>query len=70
MRSVDDNPSPHILTVVDPALSGIGSYSGGSNSNRRSPDMDADLNVTLDDRELWMRFQNLTNEMIVTKNGR
>lgn len=26
--------------------------------------------VKLDDRELWTRFQNLTNEMIVTKNGR
>lgn len=26
--------------------------------------------VNLDDRELWCRFQNLTNEMIVTKNGR
>lgn len=28
------------------------------------------LCVSLDDRELWTRFQNLTNEMIVTKNGR
>lgn len=28
------------------------------------------LMVNLDDRELWCRFQNLTNEMIVTKNGR
>ncbi|XP_053680168.1 T-related protein [Anopheles nili] len=28
------------------------------------------LAVTLDDRDLWLRFQNLTNEMIVTKNGR
>lgn len=26
--------------------------------------------VTLDERDLWLRFQNLTNEMIVTKNGR
>lgn len=26
--------------------------------------------INLDDRELWCRFQNLTNEMIVTKNGR
>ena len=69
MRSVEETASPHILTVVEPVLSGIGSYTGASGS-RRSPDMDADLNVTLDDRDLWMRFQNLTNEMIVTKNGR
>lgn len=69
MRSVDETTSPHILTVVEPVLSSIGSYSGAG-SSRRSPDMDIDLNVTLDDRELWLRFQNLTNEMIVTKNGR
>lgn len=70
MRSVDETASPHILTVVEPALTGIVSYTGVSSGNRRSPDMDADLNVTLDDRDLWMRFQSLTNEMIVTKNGR
>lgn len=33
-------------------------------------DMERNLMVNLDDRELWCRFQNLTNEMIVTKNGR
>lgn len=32
--------------------------------------MERNLMVNLDDRELWCRFQNLTNEMIVTKNGR
>ncbi|CAH0393821.1 unnamed protein product [Bemisia tabaci] len=26
--------------------------------------------VTLEDRDLWIKFQSLTNEMIVTKNGR
>ncbi|XP_046630063.1 T-box transcription factor T [Neodiprion virginianus] len=28
------------------------------------------LSLTLEDRELWTRFQCITNEMIVTKNGR
>ena len=28
------------------------------------------LNVVLEDRELWAKFQALTNEMIVTKSGR
>uniref|UniRef100_A0A3Q3Q0Z0 T-box domain-containing protein n=1 Tax=Monopterus albus TaxID=43700 RepID=A0A3Q3Q0Z0_MONAL len=29
-----------------------------------------ELRVTLEDAELWRRFQHITNEMIVTKNGR
>ncbi|CAF95777.1 unnamed protein product, partial [Tetraodon nigroviridis] len=29
-----------------------------------------ELRVTLEDLELWRRFQQITNEMIVTKNGR
>jgi len=49
---------------------------GGGNGHRTvggagSPnELDRNLRVSLDDRELWLRFQNLTNEMIVTKNGR
>lgn len=40
-----------------------------SNHNK-GLEMEHNLMVNLDDRELWCRFQNLTNEMIVTKNGR
>ncbi|CRK92891.1 CLUMA_CG006310, isoform A [Clunio marinus] len=36
----------------------------------KSFEMERNLMVSLDDRDLWCRFQNLTNEMIVTKNGR
>ncbi|XP_020716685.1 T-related protein isoform X2 [Ceratitis capitata] len=43
---------------------------GGSLMTNRSPGMERNPHVSLDDRELWLRFQNLTNEMIVTKNGR
>lgn len=39
-------------------------------SHNKSLEMERNLMVNLDDRELWCRFQNLTNEMIVTKNGR
>lgn len=39
-------------------------------SHSKNLDMERNLMVNLDDRELWCRFQNLTNEMIVTKNGR
>ena len=28
------------------------------------------LSLSLEDRDLWTRFQCITNEMIVTKNGR
>lgn len=53
----------HILSVVEP--------DGSTGNTQRSRDpMEGDLQVQLDDRELWTRFQSLTNEMIVTKNGR
>lgn len=53
-------------------MPGLDSASGNLlNLMRRSPEVsDRGLNVTLDDRDLWLRFQSLTNEMIVTKNGR
>lgn len=41
-----------------------------SMSLTKSLDMERNVMITLDDRDLWCRFQNLTNEMIVTKNGR
>ncbi|KAM7355763.1 T-domain transcriptional activator brachyenteron isoform 2-T2 [Cochliomyia hominivorax] len=44
---------------------------GSIQQQRGSPNaLERNLHVSLDDRELWLRFQNLTNEMIVTKNGR
>ncbi|XP_062559157.1 T-related protein [Armigeres subalbatus] len=46
--------------------SGGGGGGGGGGAGGR----EQNLSVTLDDRDLWLRFQNLTNEMIVTKNGR
>ena len=47
-------------------------------SNPSSPDIDSrdssesreNVRVLLDDSELWRSFHQLTNEMIVTKNGR
>ncbi|CAH2237045.1 jg9537 [Pararge aegeria aegeria] len=50
----------HILSAVEPTVGG-----GGSRGGR-----EREVNIALDDRELWVRFQTLTNEMIVTKNGR
>ncbi|XP_060657778.1 T-related protein isoform X1 [Drosophila nasuta] len=63
--------------VVAMASGVSGGGVGGSGNGHRiaggagSPnELDRNLRVSLDDRELWLRFQNLTNEMIVTKNGR
>ncbi|XP_030571479.1 T-related protein isoform X1 [Drosophila novamexicana] len=80
-----ESPSPHHaahnghghghgMGVVGGAVA-LGSAGGGGGhrivGGAGSPnELDRNLRVSLDDRELWLRFQNLTNEMIVTKNGR
>ncbi|KAF5286343.1 hypothetical protein FQR65_LT12637 [Abscondita terminalis] len=51
----------HILSAVESEIS--------SGKNKGDP-TERDLSVTLDDRDLWVRFERFTNEMIVTKNGR
>ncbi|KAK9685614.1 T-box, partial [Popillia japonica] len=51
----------HILSAVESEIS--------SGKTKGDPS-ERDLCVTLDDRDLWVRFQCFTNEMIVTKNGR
>lgn len=50
----------HILSAVESEISSI----------KITDSTDKDMCVTLDDRDLWVRFQCFTNEMIVTKNGR
>ncbi|CAH1183629.1 unnamed protein product [Phaedon cochleariae] len=51
----------HIRTAVDSEIS--------SGKDKGDP-IERDLSITLDDRDLWVRFQSFTNEMIVTKSGR
>lgn len=84
MRSVDEMATSHILSSIDPIMTGgsNGTSSGGGSSSGGllrtvsggggggSGRSDRNLSISLDDRDLWLRFQNLTNEMIVTKNGR
>lgn len=53
----------HILSAVEPE-------NGASSTPRQRDPQAGDPQVQLDDSELWTRFQCLTNEMIVTKNGR
>ena len=40
------------------------------NANTGDSSEDSNVKITLDEADLWRRFKSLTNEMIVTKNGR
>ncbi|XP_040283103.1 T-box transcription factor T-like isoform X3 [Bufo gargarizans] len=51
----------HLLTAVENELQ--------AGSEKGDP-TERELKVTLDETDLWKRFKELTNEMIVTKNGR
>ncbi|XP_063775813.1 T-box transcription factor T isoform X2 [Pseudophryne corroboree] len=51
----------HLLSAVENELQ--------AGSEKGDP-TERELKVSLEEKELWMRFKELTNEMIVTKNGR
>nr|XP_015218241.1 PREDICTED: brachyury protein isoform X2 [Lepisosteus oculatus] len=51
----------HLLSAVEHELQ--------AGSEKGDP-TERDLKVSLDENELWLKFKELTNEMIVTKNGR
>ena len=51
----------HLLSAVESELQ--------AGSEKGDP-TERELRVALEDNDLWLRFKELTNEMIVTKNGR
>lgn len=51
----------HLLNAVESELQ--------AGSEKGDP-TEKDLTMSLDEIELWQKFKTLTNEMIVTKNGR
>lgn len=51
----------HLLSAVENELQ--------AGSEKGDP-TERELKVSLDDVDLWKKFRELTNEMIVTKNGR
>ncbi|MEQ2188533.1 hypothetical protein GOODEAATRI_016052 [Goodea atripinnis] len=51
----------HLLSAVESELQ--------AGSEKGDP-TERDLKVSLDEQELWQKFKDLTNEMIVTKTGR
>jgi len=53
--------SSQLLTAIDVRLAA---------GKLKADPTERGLTVTLEDRALWVQFHRLTNEMIVTKNGR
>ncbi|XP_073235944.1 T-box transcription factor T homolog 1-like [Porites lutea] len=59
----------HILQAAENTMSGERAReTDGANTDNSSED--SNVKITLDEADLWRRFKSLTNEMIVTKNGR
>jgi T-box len=69
MSHLDDSDRSNEGKLIKLNSEAATSLTNLSNLNK-SLEMERNLMINLDDRELWCRFQNLTNEMIVTKNGR
>ncbi|CAG5125545.1 unnamed protein product [Candidula unifasciata] len=74
MASLPSMDINHLLSAVDQDLhqqqpqQQQNDNKHGNNANDNNPERH--LNVVLEDRELWEKFKEFTNEMIVTKNGR
>lgn len=59
--SNSDQRLDHLLSAV------VNEFQKGSEKNDAS---ERDIKLELEDAELWSKFKELTNEMIVTKTGR
>lgn len=74
--AVSNNSSQqHILSAAEGGIPSVhgsryNSKSADSTSGSNAVLLDRECRVSLEERELWSKFQELTNEMIVTKNGR
>lgn len=59
----------HILQAAENTMSsGRPRETDVANTNDSSED--TNVKISLEENDLWWRFKSLTNEMIVTKNGR
>lgn len=59
----------HILQAAEKTMSSERPRETES-ANTEKTSEDTNVKITLDEPDLWRRFKSLTNEMIVTKNGR
>lgn len=63
------NAHQHILSAAEGGLPNMTSHARFLNAKSET-NVERDCRVSLEERDLWTKFQELTNEMIVTKNGR
>lgn len=59
----------HILQAAENTMSSERPRETDS-ANTDDSNEDSNVKISLDEADLWRRFKSLTNEMIVTKNGR
>ena len=72
------NQTQHILSAAEGGVGVASAHAtryaknsgGGGDGALPLTHADRECRVSLEERELWSKFQELTNEMIVTKNGR
>jgi hypothetical protein len=62
----------HILSAAEGGIPSVHARyaNNGKSDSSNGGLLDRECRVSLEERELWSKFQELTNEMIVTKNGR
>ena len=68
----NNNQTQHILSAAEGGIP-LGAGAAGRGAFIKtdpSGGIERECRVALEERDLWSKFQELTNEMIVTKNGR
>lgn len=73
MHSDEKKPSAfsvnHILKAAESSMADNDTSRESSHENKNTTD-ESQVKIVLEEADLWRRFKSLTNEMIVTKNGR
>lgn len=64
------NQTQHILSAAEGGGVALATPHGRFIKTDACGAMERECRVSLEERDLWSKFQELTNEMIVTKNGR
>jgi hypothetical protein len=59
----------HILQAAESPMADNNDSRESEHASKNTTD-DSQVKIVLEEADLWRRFKSLTNEMIVTKNGR